>query len=84
MDLALPDGDGFSLVEWLRRQPALHTLPLVVYTNREMSELEMAKLRLGPTQFFNKAKVKPHEVEEHVLEMVSRLRVANGASVATA
>jgi signal transduction histidine kinase/CheY-like chemotaxis protein len=84
MDLSLPDGDGFSLVEWLRRQPGLHTLPLVVYTHREMSDLEMAKLRLGPTQFFNKAKVKPREVEEHVLEMVSRLRVANGASVATA
>lgn len=84
LDLELPDGDGFSLVEWLRRQPALHMLPLVVYTNREMSEAEMVRLRLGPTQFFNKAIVKPRQVEEHVLAMVSRLQTANGAPVTTA
>ena len=34
LDLTLPDGDGFSLVDWLRRQPALHALPLVVYSSR--------------------------------------------------
>ena len=74
LDLTLPDGDGFSLVDWLRRQPALRTLPLVVYSSREVSEAEMQKLRLGPTQFFTKAKVRPSEVEELVLGMVSRLR----------
>jgi DNA-binding response OmpR family regulator len=74
LDLTLPDGDGFSLVEWLRRQPTLQSLPLVVYSSREMSEAEMTKLRLGPTEFLNKAKVKPAEVEELVLAMVQRLR----------
>ena len=38
LDLTLPDGDGFSLVEWLRNQPTLDTLPLVVYSGREISE----------------------------------------------
>jgi signal transduction histidine kinase/DNA-binding response OmpR family regulator len=76
LDLTLPDGDGFSLVDWLRRQPSLHMLPLVVYSSREVSEAEMQKLRLGPTQFFTKAKVQPSEVEELVLKMVSRLRNA--------
>ena len=82
LDLILPDGDGFSLVDWLRRQPALQMLPLVVYSSREISEAEMVKLRLGPTQFFNKAKVKPREVEELVLAMVSRLRNPSPAPVA--
>ena len=50
LDLTLPDGDGFSLVEWLRRQPTLQALPLVVYSSREISEAEMPKLRLGPTR----------------------------------
>jgi len=81
LDLTLPDGDGFSLVDWLRRQPALHTLPLVVYSSREVSEAEMQKLRLGPTQFFTKAKVQPSEVEELVLGMVSRLRNAGTGKV---
>src|ERR1700722_1360893 len=74
LDLTLPDGDGFSLVEWLRQQPTLRTLPLVVYSGREISETEMAKLRLGPTEFLTKAKVQPHEVEELVLSMVHRIR----------
>ena len=76
LDLTLPDGDGFSLVEWLRRQPALRTLPLVVYSGREISDADMEKLRLGPTQFLAKAMVSPHEVEELVLAMVQRLRPA--------
>lgn len=74
LDLTLPDGDGFSLVEWLRQQPALQTLPLVVYSGREISEQDMAKLRLGPTEFLTKAKVQPQEVEELVVSMVQRLR----------
>ena len=74
LDLTLPDGDGFSLVDWLRRQPGLGSLPLVVYSSREISESEMLKLRLGPTEFLNKAQVQPQEVEKLVLAMVQRLR----------
>ena len=74
LDLTLPDGDGFSLVDWLRQQPDMRSLPLVVYSGREVSDSEMAKLRLGPTQFLTKAKVQPHEVEQLVLNIVHRLR----------
>jgi DNA-binding response OmpR family regulator len=82
LDPTLPDGDGFSLVEWVRRQPGLQALPLVVYSHREISEGEMERLRMGPTQFFNKANVQPREVEERVLSMVNRIRSTAGASVA--
>ncbi len=74
LDLTLPDGDGFSFVDWLRQQPTLRTLPLVVYSGREVSEVEMKQLALGPTQFLTKAKVQPEEVEELVLNIVQRLR----------
>jgi signal transduction histidine kinase/CheY-like chemotaxis protein len=83
LDLTLPDGDGFSFVEWLRQQPALATLPLVVYSGREISDTEMAKLRLGPTEFLTKAKVQPKEVEELVLSMVHHIRT-KFADLATA
>jgi CheY-like chemotaxis protein len=76
LDLTLPDGDGFSLVDWLRQQPDMRSLPLVVYSGREVSDAEMAKLRLGPTQFLTKAKVQPREVEELVLNIVHRLRAS--------
>ena len=74
LDLTLPDGDGFSFVEWMRQQPGLATLPLVVYSGREISDTEMSQLRLGPTEFLTKARVQPKEVEELVLSMVQRLR----------
>lgn len=83
LDLILPDGDGFSLVDWLRRQPQLQMLPLVVYSSREISDAEKQKLQLGPTQFFDKTKVKPREVETLVLAMVKRLQNSN-APVGTA
>ncbi len=73
LDLNLPDGSGFALVNWLRRQPNLRTLPLVVYSGREVSPDEMEQLRLGPTQFLTKARVQPKEIENLVLAMVNHL-----------
>ncbi len=74
LDLTLPDGSGFALVDWLRQQPNLRTLPLVVYSGREVTALEMEQLRLGPTQFLTKARVQPQDVEELVLAMMRHLR----------
>jgi signal transduction histidine kinase/CheY-like chemotaxis protein len=89
LDLTLPDGDGFSLVEWLRKQPTLRALPLVVYSGLDLSDEERAQLRLGPTEFLTKAKVQPSEVEALVLSIVQKLRVippiqATGSSTRTA
>ncbi len=74
LDLGLPDGDGFSLVDWLRQQPDLRSLPLVVYSGQEVSDEDMSKLRLGPTQFLTKAKVEAEDVEALVLNIVQNLR----------
>ena len=74
LDLTLPDGSGFELVNWLRQQPNLRTLPLVVYSGREVTGPEMEQLRLGPTQFLTKARVQPKDVEELVLAMMRHLR----------
>jgi signal transduction histidine kinase/CheY-like chemotaxis protein len=74
LDLILPDGTGFALVDWLRQQPSLRTLPLVVYSGREVTAPEMEQLRLGPTQFLTKTRVLPQDVEELVLAMMRHLR----------
>lgn len=79
LDLSLPDGDGFSLVEWLRTQPSLCALPLVVYSGRDLTVAEMRELRLGPTEFLTKAKVQPAEVEQLVLNIVHQLQPAIAA-----
>ena len=64
----------------MRQQPGLDTLPLIVYSGREISDTEMSKLRLGPTEFLTKARVQPKEVEELVVSMVQRLRRLDKAS----
>ncbi|HWB33148.1 MAG TPA: ATP-binding protein [Acidobacteriaceae bacterium] len=72
LDMNLPDGDGFSLVDWMKRQPTLSDVPMVVYSGRELTDAEIQRLRLGPTQLLNKAKVRPKQVEDMVLMMVQR------------
>ncbi len=74
LDLSLPDGDGFNVVDWLRQHEELANLPLVVYSAREISPGERAHLKLGPTQFLTKAKVQPQQLESLVLTMLRRSR----------
>jgi signal transduction histidine kinase/CheY-like chemotaxis protein len=81
LDLSLPDGSGISLVEWLRRQPDLNTLSLVVYSARPLTEKEMDNLRLGPTQFLTKAHVQPRDLEDLVLSMIRHLRTPGYSSI---
>ena len=49
LDIGLPDGDGFNVVDWLRKHEDLAHLPLVVYSGRELSPAECRQLTLGPT-----------------------------------
>jgi PAS domain S-box-containing protein len=70
LDLLLPDSDGFALVDWLREDPRLCRVPVVVYSALELDEDDKQRLRLGPTQFFTKARTDPNEVERQVLELL--------------
>jgi len=74
LDLSLPDGDGFNVVDWLRQREDLAHLPLVVYSAREIAPLERSQLQLGPTHFMTKAKVQPQQLESLVLTMLRRSR----------
>jgi PAS domain S-box-containing protein len=84
LDLSLPDGDGFNVVDWLRQQKELSKLPLVVYSARDIADHERSLLKLGPTEFLTKAKVQPQEVEALVLTMLRRFRDPNNLDSAPA
>jgi len=71
MDLMLPDGDGFAVAEWLRRDERLHSVPLVVYTARDLDESERHRLRLGTTRFFTKGRATPSDVGDRVMDLLS-------------
>ncbi|HTJ29852.1 MAG TPA: PAS domain S-box protein [Acidobacteriaceae bacterium] len=74
LDLSLPDGDGFNVVDWLRSHDDLAHLPLVVYSAREIAPAERSQLQLGPTHFLTKARVQPQQLEALVLTMLRRSR----------
>lgn len=74
LDIGLPDGDGFNVVDWLRQHEGLTRLPLVVYSGRDLSETERGQLTLGPTYFLAKTRVQPQQLEALVLTMLRSSR----------
>ncbi len=73
LDMTLADASCFAFVSWLRRQPSLCMLPLLVYSGREITAEEKDQLRLGPTHFLTNACIQPKEVEELVFAMVPHM-----------
>jgi len=82
LDIGLPDGDGFNVVDWLRKHETLARLPLVVYSGRDLSLEECGKLTLGPTHFLTKARVQPQQLEALVLTMLRSSRQVEEGAVA--
>ena len=80
LDIGLPDGDGFNVVDWLRQQESLARLPLVVYSGRELEPSERRQLILGPTHFLTKTRVQPQQLEALVLTLLRNSRQMEEAS----
>ncbi|MGD0011463.1 MAG: PAS domain S-box protein [Terriglobia bacterium] len=73
LDLVLPEGDGFDVVAGLRHNKALRSVPLVVYTAKDIDEAEREKLKLGETVFLTKGRISPEEFEKRVIGLLDRL-----------
>ena len=73
LDLGLPHGDGYWVVEALRGEAGLRGVPLVVYTARELEEDDRRRLRLGHTEFLTKGRVSPDEFERRVVSLLNRI-----------
>ena len=80
LDIGLPDGDGFNVVDWLRQHESLSRLPLVVYSGRELGAAERRQLVLGPTHFLTKSRVQPQQLEALVLTLLRNSRQMEEAS----
>jgi PAS domain S-box-containing protein len=74
LDIGLPDGDGFNVVDGLRQREELARMPLVVYSGRDLGPEERTHLTLGPTHFLTKARVQPQELEALVLTLLHNSR----------
>jgi len=80
LDLILPDMDGSIVVETLRKDNILRSVPLVVYTVKELDEQQRENLRLGETLFFTKSRIPPEQFEEKVVQFMERIFEDGGST----
>jgi PAS domain S-box-containing protein len=74
LDLILPERDGAEVVDWLRSQPGVAPMPIVVYTARDLGPEDRERLTLdADTQLLTKARVPPEEFERRVMGLLDRL-----------
>ncbi|MHB8288777.1 MAG: PAS domain S-box protein [Acidimicrobiales bacterium] len=70
LDLALPGGDGYSVVEWMRSQRWLSSVPVLVYTAFDLEKADRNRLRLGETKFLTKGRTSPALFEAKLEELL--------------
>jgi PAS domain S-box-containing protein len=73
LDLALPEYNGFAVVDWLRQHNRLCQVPLVVYTAQDLDESDRERLKLGQTLFFTKGRITSQEFEQRAIDLLNRI-----------
>jgi PAS domain S-box-containing protein len=73
LDLALPEYNGFAVVDWLRQHNRLCQVPLVVYTAQDLDESDRERLKLGQTLFFTKGRITSQEFEQRTIDLLNRI-----------
>ncbi|GAC1589678.1 MAG: hypothetical protein NVS3B20_16810 [Polyangiales bacterium] len=80
LDLIMPGMDGFKVLQSIRTNPKLKSLPVIVFSARgEASEIEKA-IGLGATAFLVKTTTRPNDLAKHVSSFLrDRAEPASGA-----
>ncbi|GAB1544513.1 hypothetical protein NUACC21_71890 [Scytonema sp. NUACC21] len=78
LDLVLPEGDGFTVVDWLKQHSRLYKIPLMVYSAKELNESERQRLNLGHTEILKKGQVTALEFEQRVMDLLHQITMSAG------
>jgi PAS domain S-box-containing protein len=70
LDIALPGGNGFRVVNWLREHEHLARTPLVVYSSRDLEKNLPNHHALEPARLVSSARVQPRQLEALVLTIL--------------
>ncbi|MCU1487621.1 MAG: two-component hybrid sensor and regulator [Actinomycetia bacterium] len=74
LDVSLAEGDGYDVVQALRQDDRLRSLPTVVYTAAILSPAQRDRLRLGDTVFVAKGQRDDQALEHEVMALLARIR----------
>jgi PAS domain S-box-containing protein len=70
LDVGLPNGDAYNVIDWLRQHDHLARIPLVAYSAHGLTQAERMQLVLGLTHFLAKASVESEQLEALVLSIL--------------
>jgi len=80
LDLDVSGPDGFGVVEALRARPALASLPVLVYTERDVSTAERERLGAGPLVYLTKSRASEEEFRRRIMELLAPAGGLGGAA----
>jgi chemotaxis family two-component system response regulator Rcp1 len=63
LDVVMPGQSGFSVLEYIRKTPALHRLPVVIFTGHSTPAMVEEAYKLGANSFLAKPANFPQTVE---------------------
>ncbi|MDP3646436.1 MAG: response regulator [bacterium] len=68
LDIALPDKNGFTFLEELRKEDAFKTMPVIVLSNLDSDEDHTRAKELGVTSYLVKADFPLSEISKEILK----------------
>jgi signal transduction histidine kinase len=74
LDIRLAEGTGYEVVQALRQDDRLRSLPTVVYTVTDLNAEQRERLRLGETVFVAKGQRTDEALEQEVVDLLARVR----------
>src|SRR5207245_1166897 len=69
LDLKMPRVDGFQVLDWVRQQPGIKRLPIVIFSSSAQEQVINRACDLGANSYL----VKPHSTED-LLALVAKLK----------
>jgi len=72
LDLMMPVMDGYKVLQVIKTDPKLSTIPVLVFSAKGQPEEVEKALNLGAAGYIVKATTKPNEVVEHIRKVLDQ------------
>lgn len=72
LDLMMPIMDGYKVLQVVKTDPKLSSIPVLVFSAKGQPEEVEKALNLGAAGYFVKATTKPNEVIDHIKKLLSQ------------